>query len=124
MPRTVLVIDDLCFYRARLRNLLRQLGYVVYEAGDAEEGCRLAVKVKPDVVLLDQVMPDRSGLEAYERIRESGYVGTIFVLSPRPEAPDAQAFLRAGARGLLPKAVTVGVIESELRQAFGSASAA
>lgn len=124
MGRTVLVVDDLVFYRHRIRNLLRRLGYVVYEAGNGEDACRIAKKSQPDVVLLDQVMIGLSGIDTLIRLRDDGYEGTVIVLSPRPDAPDAEAFLRAGAKSLLPKAVSLGRIEAELRDAFDQASAA
>jgi DNA-binding NarL/FixJ family response regulator len=124
MGRSVLVVDDLVFYRHRIRNLLRRLGYVVYEAGEGEEACRIARTARPDAVLLDQVMIGLSGLETLQRLREEGFEGSVIVLSPRPDAPEARELLRAGARGLLPKAVSASRIEAELRDAFDQASAA
>jgi len=124
MGRTILVVDDLVFYRHRIRNLLRRLGYVVYEASDGEEACRVARKTQPDVVLLDQVMIGLSSIDTLHRLNAEGYAGKVIVLSPRPEAPDAAAFLRAGAKSLLPKAVSLNRIEAELRDAFDQASAA
>lgn len=124
MGRTVLVVDDLVFYRHRVRNLLRRLGYVVYETTDGEEACRVVKTSQPDVVLLDQVMIGLSGIDTLIRLKDEGYDGTIIVLSPRPDAPDAEAFLRAGAKCILPKAVSIGRIDAELRDAFDQASAA
>lgn len=124
MSRTVLVIDDLSFYRARVRNLLRQLGYVVYEAGSGEEGCQIALRVMPDVVLLDQVMPDLSGPDTFDALRRGGYQGPVVVLSPRPDSPDARAMLKAGARAVLPKTASPGLLENELRRSDSAAEAA
>ncbi len=124
MSRTILVIDDLAFYRARIRNLLRQMGYVVFEAGSGVEGCRIASDVRPDAVLLDQVMPDWSGPETYARLREAGYDGTVIMLSPRPDSAELRKLLADGVHCLLPKTVTPGRIDTELRGALGTATAA
>jgi len=124
MSSTVLVIDDLSFYRRRLRNLLRQMGYVVYEADSGEEGCRIAERVKPDAVLLDQVMPGWSGSETYAKLRAIGYRGTVIVLSPRPDGAEARSLLREGVHALLPKGVSPAAIDAELRDSGEAASAA
>jgi two-component system nitrate/nitrite response regulator NarL len=124
MSRTILVIDDLSFYRARIRNLLRQLGYVVYEAESGEEGCQVALRVTPDVVLLDQVMPDCSGPETLAALRRGGYGGPVVVLSPRPDSPDARAMLKSGAQAVIPKTASPGLLENELRRVGSAAEAA
>ncbi len=123
MANSVLIIDDLGFYRNRVRNLLRRLGYVVYEADCGEEGCKLAQRVQPDVVLLDQVMPGCDGSETLGHLQEAGFVGRVIVLSPRPESADAQSLLDAGAHSVLPKAASAGRLEKELRRFFEAAAA-
>jgi DNA-binding NarL/FixJ family response regulator len=124
MPRTILIVDDLCFYRFRIRNFLRRMEYVVYEADSGEEGCRLARSIQPVVVLLDEVMPGLGGAETYARLRAEGFSGEVIVLSPRPDGPAARSLLKAGVRAVLPKAVSPDAIEAELRHLFDTASAA
>jgi DNA-binding NarL/FixJ family response regulator len=80
--------------------------------------------IRPNAVLLDQVMPGWSGQETYDQLRASGYGGTIIVLSPRPDGVEAQNLLRGGAQALLPKAVSAAMIEAELREPTDTASAA
>ncbi len=123
MARTVLIIDDLGFYRTRVRNLLRRLGYIVYEADGGEDGCKVAQRVRPDVILLDQVMPGCDGSETLARLRECGLGGAVIVLSPRPDGAETKALLLAGAQGALPKAASPERIEAELRRLFASAAA-
>lgn len=124
MSRVAVIVDDLPFYRHRIRNTLRHLGYLVYEANDGEEGIRITRRVNPDVVLLDQVMPGLSGRDTFERILADGYTGPVIVLSPRPESGEAQALLGLGVRALLPKAASSDVIEAELRRQLEVAPAA
>ena len=62
----VLIADDHAVLREGMRNLLQQEKDfdVVGEAGDGEEAVKLANELKPDVVLMDIVMPKLSGIEA------------------------------------------------------------
>ena len=123
MSNSVLIIDDLGFYRNRVRNLLRGLGYVVYEADCGEDGYKLAERVRPDVVLLDQVMPGCDGPETLRRLQGAGFDGRVIVLSPRPEGAEAQSLLDAGAHSVLPKAASPSRLETELRRFFEAAAA-
>jgi DNA-binding NarL/FixJ family response regulator len=70
-PRVLLVEDDRSL-REALRDMLVDEGVeVVGEAGDGGEGVDLAIRLHPDVVLMDLRMPVMCGLEATKRIKES-----------------------------------------------------
>src|SRR5437764_13752541 len=79
----VLVVDDHTLVRSGLRLLLEAEPdvFVDDEAGNAEQAIRLARLHKPDVVLLDVVMPGRSGLEALPEILEASPNSRVLVLS-------------------------------------------
>src|SRR5436190_14541933 len=79
----VLVVDDHTLVRSGLRLLLEAEPdvFVDDEAGDAEQAIRLARLHKPDIVLLDVVMPGRSGLEATPDILLAAPKAKILVLS-------------------------------------------
>ena len=66
MTIRVLIVDDHAVVRTGLRLLLDREDdiEVVAEAGDGEDGVRAARLEKPDVILLDVVMPERTGIEA------------------------------------------------------------
>ena len=83
MSTRVLIADDHALVRSGLRMLLESDGEyeVVAEAGNAEEAVRLARLEKPDVVLLDVVMPGRSGLDALADVREAAPEAKVLVLS-------------------------------------------
>lgn len=57
----ILVVDDDEFYRTTLSDGLSQMGFKVYTAPDGNEGFRLYLKIVPDVVVLDRIMPDSGG---------------------------------------------------------------
>jgi two-component system response regulator NreC len=104
-PIHVLIVDDHTLVRSGLRLLLEaESGFVVEdEAGDAEQAVRLARLHKPDVVLLDVVMPGRSGLEAIEDILRAAPRGRILVLSMQDDPSYVRQAFGAGASGYLLK---------------------
>jgi CheY-like chemotaxis protein len=126
MSHSVLVIDDLSFYRRRLRNLLRELGYRVHEATTAKAGIEMARRLDPDYILLDEIMPGENTEQTLAELRDAAAPreeARIIVLSPRAEAPATRELLDRGADAVLAK--TVG--RDEIQSAFlatGRASAA
>ena len=70
MTKKILIVDDSPFFRGQLRLSLRN-EYDILEAGTGGEGMDLVRSEKPDLVLLDVVMPDYSGFEICRMLRES-----------------------------------------------------
>ncbi|MBX2996269.1 MAG: response regulator [Bdellovibrionaceae bacterium] len=71
MASKILICDDAGFVREILRQALMELGYdVVGEARDGTEALESALTLKPDLVLLDLVLPLRNGVEVARDIRE------------------------------------------------------
>jgi len=104
-PIHILLADDHAVVRAGLRALLDPTPNlrVVGEAGTAEEAVEKTRELKPDVVVMDLLMPGMSGLEAIRRIaRESRHTG-IVVLTAHPEADTLVQVLEAGGRGYVAK---------------------
>jgi excisionase family DNA binding protein len=102
---TVLIVDDDQRLREYVRANLELEGYVVREAGSAEEGLEALEDEPPDLVLLDVMMPRVDGWEMLRRVQERHGVGTIPVLMfsgkvGEDQAAEAEA---RGARGFLGK---------------------
>ncbi len=70
MGRKILVVDDAAFMRMMLKNTLAQSGYnEILEAADGEIACELYKTEKPDLVIMDITMPNKTGIEALKDIK-------------------------------------------------------
>jgi DNA-binding NarL/FixJ family response regulator len=101
----VVIADDHAIFRDGLRKLLEAEGNfsVVGEAGDGAETVKVVRQVKPDVLLLDLVMPRCSGLEALRELASSPVPVHVVVLAAVIEKAQMVEALQLGARGMVLK---------------------
>jgi DNA-binding NarL/FixJ family response regulator len=115
----VLVVDDHAFVRQGLRAYLDlQDGIeVVGEAGDGEEAVAAAERLRPDVVLLDLVMPRLDGVAALRQLRERRPATRAIVLTSFLDDDKLMPALRAGAAGYLLKSSAPAEVARAVRAA-------
>ena len=113
----VLLADDHRLFRAGIRALLRTLGdiEIVAEAADGREALRLIVAQRPDVVLMDIMMPNLNGLDATARIGRAFQRTRVVILSMNADEDSVLKSLRAGALGYLVKTADPAELELALR---------
>ncbi len=100
----ILLIDDHALFRIGLRELLERRGLEVVDAvGDCEVGIALVLETQPDVVLLDMRMPQMSGLEVLQILRDKGQQMPVVILTTSRVETDVIASLQYGAQGYLLK---------------------
>jgi DNA-binding NarL/FixJ family response regulator len=112
----VVICDDHALVRSGLRRLLEAEGgvKVVGEAANAEEAVEAVRQQRPDVVLLDVVLPGRSGIDAIPDLRAVSAETRILVLSMQDDASYVRKAFGAGADGYLLKEAA----DAELVQAI------
>ncbi|MFO7773333.1 MAG: response regulator transcription factor [Dehalococcoidia bacterium] len=102
---TVLIADDHPLVREALHQALdnEEDMEVVAEAGDGEEAVRLASELRPDVAVMDIVMPGLNGIEATRKIKEIAPDIAILILTAYDDDQYVLGLLDAGAAGYLLK---------------------
>jgi DNA-binding response OmpR family regulator len=101
-PVKVLVVDDEQVIRQFLRTGLRYEGFEVHEAADGGEALRMAAHLRPDVVVLDLMMPGMDGFEVCRRLRGRSDLA-IIMLTAKDELRDRVEGLDLGADDYLVK---------------------
>ena len=113
----VLLVDDHAVLREGMRNLLegeKDLE-VVGEASDGEEAVKLASELKPDVVIMDIVMPKLSGIQATRLIKQASPSTAILILTAYNDIRYIIGLLEAGACGYLLKSARSNEIAGAIR---------
>ena len=106
MPKTILVIEDDKFLRELISRKLTGEGFDVLEAVDGEEGIKKIKEGKPDLVLLDLILPSIDGFEILTRVRDDPEVSSIpvIILSNLGQREEVEKGLKLGAIDYLIKA--------------------
>ena len=117
-PIRVLVVDDQRVVREGLGTLLGLITgiEVVGTAADGNEALALAIRLRPDVVLMDLRMPRCDGIEATRRLREHDAGIKVLVLTTYADDRSVIDALRAGARGYLTKDAGAAQIREALER--------
>jgi DNA-binding response OmpR family regulator len=113
MPRVLLVEDDPAV-RKGVQLALRHQGHDVLAAATGEEGLGQVRSFRPDVVVLDLMLPGIGGLDVCRRIREHDQVPIIMVTA-RGDDVDVVVGLEAGADDYVVKPVQARVLEARIR---------
>lgn len=100
----LLVADDSETVLLMLQRRLEMEGYEVVTATDGQEVIdRLTDGVAPDMILLDAMMPRKSGVEALEELRGAGHEMPVLMISAHLDAEEPQRMKQLGATGAVPK---------------------
>jgi CheY-like chemotaxis protein len=118
---TILVCDDRETLRELARGALAGNGYTIIEAGDGDESLELARSFRPDVIVLDLVLPGRSGLDVLEAVRrDPALAATQVIVCTAAHTFDPAVVDHVGVDRYLPKPYSpteLASIVSELLEA-------
>ena len=120
--RTILIIEDNEKNMKLARDVLQAKGYATLEAVNGEDGVRLALEHRPDMVLMDIQLPDINGVEAFRRIRANVDTARIpvvaFTASVTPM--DRHRITDAGFDGFIGKPVNLKEFLETVRKTLES----
>lgn len=102
---TVLIVDDDAFARAVVKDAVEEAlpGTRIVEAGDGAQALALLETEKPDLVFLDLLMPNKSGIETLPEIRKRSPSSRVVVVSSMETDAMVKAALALGATGFIGK---------------------
>ena len=106
MPKTILFIEDESALQKTFADILRKEGYEIISALDGEIGLRLAKTKKPDLILLDLILPKLNGFDVLKKLKEDTETKEIpvIVLTNLEALKEVDRAIELGARTYLVKA--------------------
>ncbi|HEY9649180.1 MAG TPA: response regulator [Coleofasciculaceae cyanobacterium] len=120
--KRILIIEDEANLRTVVRTCLEMLGgWEVLQASSGQEGLLLAQREKPDVILLDAMMPGMDGITVLEELLAHPELQDIPVvfLTAKVELTQPQRFLKLGARGAIAKPFNPLTLHNQVTTALG-----
>ncbi len=101
----VLIVDDATFVRTKLKKIVEKMDFaeVVGEATNVEDAVSLYKNLKPDLVTMDLVMPNRDGIQAIEEIVTFDQEAIIVVVSAMGQETSIAEALEKGAKDYIKK---------------------
>ncbi len=117
MAKTVLIVDDSAFMRMLLKKILTKNGYeVVGEAESGEEAIELYKEKRPDICLVDIIMPGMNGIEAVRKIKEIDPDAKIIMCSSVGQQSMVTDAISAGAKGFITKPFKESKVIEEIQK--------
>ena len=101
----ILIVEDDLHLLNSLRDKLKNEGFIPLVAKDGSQGLRIAIKEKPDLILLDVIMPKMDGLEMLQKLRKNpwGEIATVILLSNDDDPDHIKETLKEDATDYLIK---------------------
>jgi two-component system, NtrC family, response regulator HydG len=122
MPAHLLIADDDPGVRAGLAAICRAAGHRTSEAGDGNEALERARSESPDIVLLDLVMPERTGLDVLPELVTLDPPPTVIILTGHADVSTAVRAMQLGAANLLEKPVEPDTLRDIVARVLASRS--
>ena len=114
----VFIIDDNEMTRSVLRMIIQGDAYdVVGDAANGKSGLERVLKLSPDVVCLDVLMPDSDGLEVLEQIKQALPQTIVLMVTASNDRATVQTALQRGANGFIVKPFNTGIIVDTMAKA-------
>lgn len=104
MDKKILIVDDAAFMRMMVKDSLKKIGYTnIVEAADGEIACKLYDAEKPDLVIMDITMPNKTGIEALRDIKAADSSAKIIMCSAMGQEAMVVEAIKLGALDFIVK---------------------
>ena len=116
MGEKILYIEDNPGNRMLVRRILLVEDYDVFEAEDGPTGIEIALREKPDLILMDMNLPDLDGYELTRRMRAIPELATVPIIAMTANVMqgDREKTLEAGCSGYIPKPIDVDELPNQI----------
>lgn len=112
----ILLVDDNMLTRSMIKDLLTEMGHqVVGEAENGDEAVKIFAECKPELTLLDMIMPGKSGLETLREIRALAPAARVVMCTAVQQDAIEKDLLESGASAILHKPFMYGELEAVLK---------
>jgi two-component system alkaline phosphatase synthesis response regulator PhoP len=118
MPKKILVVEDEPGIRLSLVDELESTGYQVFTAGDGETALAIAGREKPDLILLDLMLPVLDGYEVCKKLRMRGDRTPIIMLTVKDKEIDKVLGLELGADDYMTKPFSLRELTARVKAVF------
>lgn len=115
MGKTILIIEDDTGIRVTLQDTLTSQGYNAVTADNGIKGLELAKELKPDLVILDVMLPLMDGFEICKRVRKEGITSPIMMLTVKDEEVDKVLGLELGADDYVTKPFSLKELSARVK---------
>ncbi|HEY2121075.1 MAG TPA: sigma-54 dependent transcriptional regulator [Candidatus Acidoferrum sp.] len=120
--KRILIVDDEKLVRWALNQKCTEFGYQCIEAETGQAGLQSLQTESVDAVLLDVHLPDMSGLQVLEKLKQAGETRSIIMMTADPQLDDVKAALRLGAYDFVSKPINFDELNVTLQNALEAGS--
>lgn len=104
-PIKILIVDDEKLIRWSLAQKCKEVGHLPLEAENGNEALRVARSESPDMILLDVRLPDMSGIDVLNELKQHGPASSVVMMTADPQLGDIKAALKMGAYDFISKPI-------------------
>ncbi|HUI52075.1 MAG TPA: sigma-54 dependent transcriptional regulator [Terriglobales bacterium] len=116
--KRILIVDDDKLVRWTLTQKCTEFGYLSLEASSGEEALRILPTEQVDAILLDVHLPDLSGIEILEKLKNANETRSVIMMTADPQLDDVKAALRLGAYDFISKPINFDELSVTLQNAL------
>ncbi|HUL35190.1 MAG TPA: sigma-54 dependent transcriptional regulator [Candidatus Eisenbacteria bacterium] len=116
--KRILIVDDDKLVRWTLTQKCTEFGYFSLEADSGEEALRMLQTEQVDAILLDVHLPDLSGIEVLDKLKNAGETRSVIMMTADPQLDDVKAALRLGAYDFVSKPINFDELSVTLQNSL------